>query len=352
MIQLSSFKAVHYRGIDGLALPRLSRANLVTGMNGVGKTALIEAIWLFAGRFRPEILWNANLQRTVKPIINPVARLAENMLEIQGVNKLEENKQSSLKVKFVANPGGELPTFSEVAKGEKFMQLPIIGKLEIFMDEKEVSEKKQSIHPTPLNGLVLYNQPVCPNNLPSAGIESEMFEFETNDNYLQRYSSLVRDGRQKEVLDGLSFIEPKIISIGILVGTADTIYLSAELANKQLPLQDLGGGIIRLFRMLVNLITCEDGILVVDEIENGFHHSIQNKVWNRIKEWIDKWNVQFFATTHSAECINAAIEAYKDSPQDLSIHNLYRNNITGKIDAVTYSGETLEGARDLNLEMR
>lgn len=49
MTHLSSFEAVRYRGIDGLSLPRLSRANLVTGVNGVGKTALIEAMWLFAG---------------------------------------------------------------------------------------------------------------------------------------------------------------------------------------------------------------------------------------------------------------------------------------------------------------
>ena len=42
---LSSFEAVHYRGISGLSLPRLSPANLITGMNGIGKTALIEAMW-------------------------------------------------------------------------------------------------------------------------------------------------------------------------------------------------------------------------------------------------------------------------------------------------------------------
>ena len=40
MTFLNRFEVVRYRGIDGLSLPRLSRANLVTGVNGVGKTAL------------------------------------------------------------------------------------------------------------------------------------------------------------------------------------------------------------------------------------------------------------------------------------------------------------------------
>ena len=49
-MSISSFEAIRYRGISGLSLKGLSRANLITGVNGVGKTALIEAIWLFTGR--------------------------------------------------------------------------------------------------------------------------------------------------------------------------------------------------------------------------------------------------------------------------------------------------------------
>ena len=40
MTFLNRFEVVRYGGIDGLSLPRLSRANLVSGVNGVGKTAL------------------------------------------------------------------------------------------------------------------------------------------------------------------------------------------------------------------------------------------------------------------------------------------------------------------------
>ena len=69
MTLLTSFGAVHYRGIDGLSLPRLSHANLVTGVNGIGKTALLEAIWLFTGRYNPMLLWNANVQRSTNPVL-------------------------------------------------------------------------------------------------------------------------------------------------------------------------------------------------------------------------------------------------------------------------------------------
>ena len=42
MNHLSSFAAVHYRGLDVLSIHRLSAANLVIGANGIGKTALLE----------------------------------------------------------------------------------------------------------------------------------------------------------------------------------------------------------------------------------------------------------------------------------------------------------------------
>ena len=54
MTFLNSFEAVHYRGIDGLSFPHLARANLITGVNGVGKTAVLEAMWLFTGRYNAQ----------------------------------------------------------------------------------------------------------------------------------------------------------------------------------------------------------------------------------------------------------------------------------------------------------
>ena len=84
MTHLTSFRTVRYRGIDGLSLPRLSQANLVTGVNGIGKTALLEAMWLFVGRYNPMLLWNANVQRSNSHILDPVSRLSGGTLELHG----------------------------------------------------------------------------------------------------------------------------------------------------------------------------------------------------------------------------------------------------------------------------
>ena len=52
-----------------------------------------------------------------------------------------------------------------------------------------------------------------------------------------------------------------------------------------------------------------------------------------------KWDVQLVATTHSGECIRAAMAAFKDAPDELAIHKLYRNEETGKVEVTTFTGQ-------------
>ena len=82
------------------------------------------------------------------------------------------------------------------------------------------------------------------------------------------------------------------------------------------------------------------------------HHAMLGDIWSFARQWMHEWNVQVVATTHSDECIDAAMTAFADAPEDLSIHNLFINEATGSVQAVTFSGGSLEGARDLDLEVR
>ena len=238
MIHLSSFAAVHYRGLDGLSIPRLSAANLVTGANGIGKTALLEAIWRYVGR-------------------------------------------------------------------------------------------------------------------PNCIIERTKYQQEDFDRYLQYYSEMVRDFREDELSATLNSILPGIRGIEILIDESSNRYLSAVTADgKQLPVDQLGSGFLRLLRISLIMFMSRYGILLADEMENGIHYSTLQDVWKHIRRRMEAWNVQIVATTHSDDCIDAAIAAFDDAPDDLSIHQLFVNGTTGRVDATTFTGVALEGARDLNLEIR
>ena len=349
MTLLTSFVAVHYRSIDGLSLPHLSQANLITGVNGIGKTALLEAMWLFAGRYNPMLLWNANVQRSANPVLDPVARLSSDILELHGV---ENGASHQLKYIFEKVADIARPATIGNAPEQNLAQLPVVGRIDTYLDGELAKGHIGGMQPTPW-GMVTHQKPVPPVKRPNCVIEDTKFQHDTSGEYLQRYSDMVRENRKGELTDAINLILPKIRSVEILTDKMGVSYLSAVTTDGiQLPLHDLGGGVVRLSRLLLSFFTARDGLLLADEMENGIHHSVLREVWRFIRRWMHQWNVQFVATTHSAECIEAAMTAFSDAPEDLSIHNLFMNEATGKIEAATFTGETLEGARDLDLEFR
>ena len=350
MVQLSSFGVVRYRGIDGLSLPRLSRANLITGGNGVGKTALIEAMWLFTGRYSPGLLWNINLQRTQSPSANPLSRLTDGELELCGV---ENGVHHELKFGFEEIDGSSRNGRITDTTQEDLRRLPpAVGFIRTHLDRKLVKGGSESIHVTP-SGSVLFASPKMPAGRHGCVIESTRLQHETPDEYLNRFSGLVREGRKKELIKAINLVAPNVEEVEILTDEGGESYLSVTISGEHpRPLHDLGGGAVKLVRLLIGFSASQGAILLSDELENGIHHSAQREVWDKARQWMTQWNVQLVATTHSAEFIEAAIDAFSDCPAELSIHRLIRNESTGQPEAATFTGDALTGARSLDLEVR
>lgn len=349
MALLSSFTAVRYRGFDGLSLPRLTAANLVTGVNGVGKTALMEAIWLFMGRYSPMLLWDANVHRSNHSIVDPVGRLSDGVLELKGVENGASHRMRSTfeQVSLTARPaivGG--------ATGERVTQRPVIGRITTKLDGKTAKGTIGGMQPTHA-GMVMHENPTAPTARPNCVLEGTRFQLETPDAHLQRYSDMVRENRKDELTNAINLLRPGVRGVEILTDKAGESYLSGVTTDgRQLPLHDLGAGVVRLYRLLLSFFAARDGILLADEIENGIHYSSLPEVWNRARRWMGEWHVQLVATTHSAECIAAAMDAFADAPEELSVHKLFTNRETRSVDTATFTGETLEGARDLEIEIR
>jgi len=94
-----------------------------------------------------------------------------------------------------------------------------------------------------------------------------------------------------------------------------------------------------------------NGVVLIDEIENGFHHSVMVNVWKAIGMAAREFNTQIFATTHNMECIRAAHEAFSESdPDDFRLHRL--EEIDGDIQVKTINHEIMDTVIDRNLEIR
>ena len=76
--------------------------------------------------------------------------------------------------------------------------------------------------------------------------------------------------------------------------------------KQRVPLLYMGDGMGRLASILLAISSAAGGGVVIDEIENGIHHSCLEALWSVIFQAAAQSKTQVFATTHSYECIEAS----------------------------------------------
>ena len=88
------------------------------------------------------------------------------------------------------------------------------------------------------------------------------------------YGSLDKINKTDGILSSLQILEPKLKSLSIIpLGGKPTLYGDTGM-GKKIPLRVMGQGVTRLVSVLLVISEVENGVVLVDELENGFHHSV------------------------------------------------------------------------------
>jgi hypothetical protein len=97
------------------------------------------------------------------------------------------------------------------------------------------------------------------------------------------------------------------------------------------------------------LLSAESGILLIDEIDTGLHHTVLEDMWRFVFRAAEEFNVQLFATTHSQDCWKALARVVADDDrQDVSLQRIERD----AEEAVTYSPGAIAASADYEAEVR
>src|SRR5437868_6617271 len=121
--------------------------------------------------------------------------------------------------------------------------------------------------------------------------------------------------------------------------------------DEPLPLRSLGDGMQRMLGIALALVNTRDGMLLIDEIENGIHYSAQLDLWRLIFRLAHRLNVQVFATTHSWDCIEAFQKAAQENEKEEGV--LIRlSSRKGEIGVTLFDEEELGIATREQIEVR
>jgi AAA15 family ATPase/GTPase len=302
---LDSLEIKGYRCFEHLTIEKLGRVNLIVGKNNVGKTALLEALLLLVtrGSIADTILQTRNEDNNDGVLY--ISRLFNrNSLEKEVLIKNNDSKYHRM----IFTQGrlnydlGEFRFQNYIFIETCGMKPSVVRKcwenIELTTAEDEVNEEMKLILPNLLR------------------IRLKDFEEEGN-----------------SIITKIPYVQIKDF-------------------NKPLPLKSFGDGLSRLFGILLALVNCKDSIFLIDEIENGFHHSILPDVWKLIFKTAKDLNVQVFATTHSKDCIEAFTQAAIDDEESEGMLIRLERNKEDKIIAKTIEEERLADAINYGAEVR
>ncbi|MDQ7083823.1 MAG: AAA family ATPase [Sulfurovum sp.] len=105
---------------------------------------------------------------------------------------------------------------------------------------------------------------------------------------------------------------------------------------------ELGEGTNRFIEILCILLSNANGTVLIDEIENGIHHTKLYDIWKAVIEIVDEEKIQLFVTTHDAESIEALLKASKNKEfEKVTSIKLFKDE-ENKIQASIKKFETLE----------
>lgn len=357
-----SFEIRNFRCFRELTVARLERVNLIAGVNNVGKTALLEAMFLHSGAYNPALVLKVNAFRGIEAVKLELARWAEppwdslfhqfdasKSIELVGENAETGRRSLRLRVvrepqdltkmaRFISYDAGDsqgTPGLSEVTQVLElgYEEAEQRGSSYLIVDRKGI--RPEPIPPTP----------PFPASFQGARMRVPFIQE------AERFGNLEIRGQQDVLLRVLQLIEPRLRRLAMVVVAGAPMLHGDVGVGRLMPLPVMGEGMVRLATLVLHIGNAPDGVVLVDEIENGLHHSILPKVWRAIGEVAREFNTQVFATTHSRECIVAAHRAFTESEvYDFRLHRLERLKET--IRAVTYDREALEAAIETGLEVR
>ncbi|MCY4652558.1 MAG: AAA family ATPase [Dehalococcoidia bacterium] len=357
-----SLRIRNYRVFSDLEISDLSRINLIGGKNNSGKSSLLEAIFLLASGGNAMALLNVNIVRELAAEPGST-RQAVNILWKPIFHDMDMRRPIAIEGYYSPRGSISLEISSERIQATSF---PIKARSAMqgtastadLTNEHSLKVRYANNGDTGGEGfIVLKGQ--------DYEVRQDTVEVPFNLTILKPKSGNVEDdaiglGRLRQqkrgdlLLDALRVMEPRLQSIEDNSASGVPMIWGDIGLSELVPLPVMGDGMTRLARLILATANCPGGVVLVDEVENGIHHSIMSKVWKTISIAAERFDTQIFATTHSYECIEKAYEAL--GAEGFRFHRVRSQNarLTPSLPtrSVTYTPEMMETAISHNMEIR
>ena len=344
----------NFRGFESFKMEDLGRITLVSGKNNVGKSTLLEALFLAMDHTSNDSFMKINGFRGSS--VSGIQTLWESLFYAMDTDRqitikivepdstlclVYKKDQDYIPVEGKGLPDEILAQFRTATKNAYSL---------FFAFDKDDYHEEGHFSMNGISSMRQISTSLAGNEIltlkPTQYINSAFARM--TDNVLDGIGKLELKGEKDLIIRILKELDPSVDDILTLaINGLTQLYLRKE--GRLIPLQYAGDGIMKLLNICLAIIERKDGLLLIDEVETGLHYSMYKKLWSIIDKLSENSRCQIVATTHSYELISAV----KDGVERTSDFSYFRiGQRKNGISSFRYSYEMLTDALLSEMEVR
>jgi len=344
-----SFEIRNFRGFRRFRIEGFQRVNLITGENNVGKTALLEALFIHCGAANIRLLFSVENFRGITQFEGGIGPASSGLFQafdsthevvLNGIDKVDIERLCILKVVPAPITIGQNSGEESSASYGEALEITFVDSSRNLRVSSRARVTKEGLNLDPLPIPPLYQGVYVHTKGADHRVDAE------------RFSNLAKNvGEEEQFVCALRIVEPSVKVIRLLSHGGMTMLHADVGMGRFLPLPYAGEGMVRLATILLAIASSRNGVVLIDEFENGIHYTVLSKIWEAVAEFAERWNAQVFATTHSGECVRAAHEVFSGREYVFQLYRLQRGK-DGAVEARVFDREALDAALKSDLETR
>lgn len=335
----------NFRGFDYIQIDSLAKLNVFVGANNVGKSSILEAVFMLSGMSNPIIPARINFQRT--PSANDMSSMRYLFHNIDFTNRPLLRAKSGTHTRrltfYPFTPINADPTSDDISVHAGIKQL----NFDFDNKEEGTFSHHSSLFTDPSGRLVRTTDSNYQEELSCLFIPADKNDTNATNNF----ATLVKRNKKQIVIDALREFDPQIESIEAL---PDGLYLAMKGVRELLPISMAGDGVRRMINIISSIANEEHNIVVIDEFDNGLHYSAHKLMWQVLLRFIESRDIQLFVTTHNLECLQSLKNVLQNDEtlQDLAnVYNIVKTQQQG-FQSYRYSFDELKEAINNEIEIR
>ena len=354
---ISKLTVKNFRCFQDFTLDNIRPITLIAGANSVGKSTILESIFLFFDRCTGGVFIKLNsfrgmnvLNLQAKTIWEPIfANMnTDNDISICVTRSGEDqtaifNKENSFPLSLIPEIRLQLNT------QDLGMPIPDFSPLKLIY--KDNTNEDISYFIITERGIIIASPKPITTIPPNIHYISSKI-LTTPQQAAEWFSKVELAGDKAKCIEILRLLDNRIRDLSvILINGVAGLYADLGLTSR-LSVNMLGDGINKLMQIVSIMLANPGAIILIDEMENGFHYSLYPKLWELIGILSAETNCQVFATTHSYECINAAsvLTSNTNTSELFRFIRIDRND--GRITPHIFDTDSFEYAVKNNWEIR